>query len=82
MKDRMLHCLLLSEIRIKISPVNAKWEVFFLKLSQMIQADVVLLNEWKPNIFHILPNIFTVTFIESSWGLSFFQTTLSFLAHE
>lgn len=31
----------------------------------MAQADVVVLNEWKCNIFHILPSTFTVTFIES-----------------
>lgn len=79
---RTLHCLLLSELPIKISPVNAKWEALVLKLSKMAQADVVVLNERKSNIFHILPSIFTVTFIESLWGLSFFHILLSFLAHE
>jgi len=42
---RTLHCLLLSELPIKISPVNAKRDALFLKLSKMALADVVALNE-------------------------------------
>lgn len=44
-RKRTLHCPVLPELPIKISPVNAKREALFLKLSKMAQANVAVLNE-------------------------------------